>query len=154
MFGVIGQQVAGAAEGFLPDGTINFDSQQVLFAIEWQRPQDYNLNTGLADPYDTGDTQRKPVNSYVYLATKCVSEFRQGKFEQTIDGILYYYPTENLKNTVAGASAADADAEAAAKAAADAKAKADAAAKAKADAEAAAKAAAVAKSHAAARQCP
>ena len=114
MFGVIGQQVAGAAEGFLPDGTINFDSQQVLFAIEWQRPQDYNLNTGLADPYDTGDTQRKPVNSYVYLATKCVSEFRQGKFEQTIDGTLYYYPTENLKNTVAGASAADADAEAAA----------------------------------------
>ena len=114
VFGVIGQQVAGAAEGFLPDGTINFDSQQVLFAIEWQRPQDYDLNTGLADPYDTGDTQRKPVNSYVYLATKCVSEFRQGKFEQTIDGTLYYYPTENLKNTVAGASAADADAEAAA----------------------------------------
>ena len=114
VFGVIGQQVAGAAEGFLPDGTINFDSQQVMFAIEWQRPQDYDLNTGLADPYKTGDKQRKPVNSYVYQAIKCVSEFRQGKFEQTIDGVLYYYPTENLKNTVAGASAADADAEAAA----------------------------------------
>ena len=112
--GVIGQQVAGAAEGFLPDGTINFDSQQVMFAIEWQRPQDYDLNTGLADPYKTGDTQRKPVNSYVYQAIKCTSEFRQGKFEQTIDGVLYYYPTENLKNAVAGASAADANAEAAA----------------------------------------
>ena len=105
--GVIGQQVAGAADGFLPDGTINFDSNQVMFAIEWQRPQDYNLNTGLADPYSTGDQQRKPVNSYVYQAVKCVSEFRQGKFEQTIDGTLYYYPTENLKNTVASASAAD-----------------------------------------------
>ena len=104
--GVIGQQVAGAAEGFLPDGTINFDSQQVMFAIEWQRPQDYDLNTGLADPYSTGDKQRKPVNSYVYQAIKCVSEFRQGKFEQTIDGVLYYYPTENLKNTVAPAAAA------------------------------------------------
>ena len=104
VFGVIGQQVAGAAEGFLPDGTINFDSQQVMFAIEWQRPQDYNLNTGLADPYTTGDQQRKPVNSYVYQAIKCVSEFRQGKFEQTIDGVLYYYPTENLKNTVAPAA--------------------------------------------------
>jgi hypothetical protein len=104
--GVIGQQVVGAAEGFLPDGTINFDSQQVMFAIEWQRPQDYNLNTGLADPYSTGDQQRKPVNSYVYQAIKCVSEFRQGKFEQTIDGLLYYYPTENLKNTVAPAAAA------------------------------------------------
>ncbi len=104
--GVIGQQVAGAAEGFLPDGTINFDSQQVMFAIEWQRPQDYNLNTGLADPYSTGDQQRKPVNSYVYQAIKCVSEFRQGKFEQIIDGVLYYYPTENLKNTVVPAAAA------------------------------------------------
>lgn len=106
--GVIGQQVTGAAEGFLPDGTINFDSQQVMFAIEWQRPQDYDLNTGLADPYSPGDKQRKPVNSYVYQAVKCVSELRQGKFEQTIDGVLYYYPTENLKNTVAPAAAASA----------------------------------------------
>ena len=84
--------------GFLPDGTINFDSQQVMFAIEWQRPQDYNLNTGLANPYGREGGARKPVNSYVYQAIKCTSEFRQGRFEQTIDGSLYYYPVENLKN--------------------------------------------------------
>ena len=85
--------------GFLPDGTINFDSSQVLFAIEWQKPQDYDLKTGLADPYGKNNKERKPINSYVYQAIKCVSEFRQGRFEQTIDGSLYYYPTENLKNT-------------------------------------------------------
>lgn len=85
--------------GFLPDGTINFDSSQVMFAIEWQRPQDYDLKTGLADPYGKANKARKPINSYVYQAIKCVSEFRQGRFEQTIDGSLYYYPTENLKNT-------------------------------------------------------
>jgi hypothetical protein len=85
--------------GFLPDGTINFDSSQVMFAIEWQKPQDYDLKTGLADPYGKNNKERKPINSYVYQATKCVSEFRQGRFEQTIDGSLYYYPTENLKNT-------------------------------------------------------
>ena len=84
--------------GFLPDGTINFDSQQVMFSIEWQKPQDYNLNTGLADPYGKEGGLRKPINSYVYQAIKCTSEFRQGRFEQTIDGSLYYYPVKDLKN--------------------------------------------------------
>ena len=86
--------------GFLPDGTINFDSQQVMFSIEWQKPQDYNLNTGLANPYGREGGARKPVNSYVYQAIKCTSEFRQGRFEQTIDGSLYLYPVENLKNAM------------------------------------------------------
>ena len=95
--------------GFLPDGTINFDSSQVMFAIEWQKPQDYDLKTGLADPYGKNNKARKPVNSYVYQALKCVSEFRQGRFEQTIDGSLYYYPTENLKNTATTPSNAVAD---------------------------------------------
>lgn len=95
--------------GFLPDGTINFDSSQVMWAIEWQRPQDYDLKTGLADPYGKNNKERKPINSYVYQAIKCVSEFRQGRFEQTIDGSLYYYPTENLKNTATTPSNAVAD---------------------------------------------
>lgn len=86
--------------GFLPDGTINFDSQQVMFSIEWQKPQDYNLNTGLANPYGREGGDRKPINSYVYQAIKCTSEFRQGRFEQTIDGSLYYYPVKDLKNAV------------------------------------------------------
>ena len=78
--------------GFLPDGTINFDASQVLFAIEWQKPRDYNLNTGLADPYELIGGEREPVQSYIYHANKCTSEFRQGKFEQTIEGTLYQFP--------------------------------------------------------------
>ena len=87
---------------FLPDGTINFDANQVMFEVSWQRPQDYDINTGLADPYKgaaIGD--RLPLQSTVYSATKCVSEFRQGKFEQTIEGNLYIFPTPSGKNTVA-----------------------------------------------------
>jgi len=80
-----------------------------MFAIEWQKPQDYDLKTGLADPYGKANKARKPINSYVYQAIKCVSEFRQGRFEQTIDGSLYYYPTENLKNTATTPSNAVAD---------------------------------------------
>ena len=86
--------------GFLPDGTINFDSQQVMFSIEWQKPQDYNINTGLANPYGREGGPRKPTNSYVYQAVKCVTEFRQGRFEQTVDGTLYMYPVANLKNAI------------------------------------------------------
>ena len=84
---------------FLPDGTINFDSQQVLFEIAWQRPEDYNINTGLADPYAATQAKygnREPIQSYVYQAMTCVSEFKNGKFEQTIEGTLYPFviPTD------------------------------------------------------------
>jgi uncharacterized protein YdhG (YjbR/CyaY superfamily) len=36
---------------FNQDGTINFDSQEILFEIVWQRPVDYDVDTtGLMDP--------------------------------------------------------------------------------------------------------
>lgn len=34
---------------FLPDGTINHESQEVLFELAWNQPGDYNLDTGLMD---------------------------------------------------------------------------------------------------------
>ena len=93
-------------QGFLPDGTINFDSQQVMFEIAWQRPEDYDINTGLADPYSQfGGTDRQPLQSFVYQAKKCTSEFRQGKFEQTIEGSLYNFPIAEQRNTAATQSA-------------------------------------------------
>jgi hypothetical protein len=85
--------------GFLPDGTINFDSQQVLFEVAWQRPRDYDIKKGIADPYNT-ESNRNPIQSYVYQAVKVVSEFRQGKFEQILDGTLYFYPLPNSRNTI------------------------------------------------------
>jgi hypothetical protein len=89
-------------QGFLPDGTINFDSQQVMFEIAWQRPEDYDNSTGLADPYSQfGGTARQPLQSFVYQARKCISEFRQGKFEQTIEGSLYNFPITEQRNTAA-----------------------------------------------------
>ena len=89
---------------FLPDGTINFDASQVMFEIAWQRPEDYNLSTGLADPYARpGNQARQPQQSNVYKAYKVVSEFKSGKFEQTIEGSLYYFPIPSGKNIVASA---------------------------------------------------
>jgi hypothetical protein len=102
------------ATGFENDGTISFDTQDVLFEISWQRPEDYDINTGLADPYSA--TQKKYNNrialqSRVYAARSCVSEFRQGSFEQTLDGVLYQFPVPDRTNTANPAAVNQSDAE-------------------------------------------
>lgn len=89
---------------YLPDGTINFDAGQVLFEVAWQRPEDYDILKGVADPYSRTNTQaRQPLQSRVYSASRVVSEFHQGKFEQLIEGKLYIFvkPSGNNKATTA-----------------------------------------------------
>ena len=80
---------------FLPDGTINYDGEQPMFEVNWNRPGDYDLGTGLASP----NANKKYLNvSRVYTATSVVSEFKQGKFEQTIKGLLYQLPKPDGSN--------------------------------------------------------
>lgn len=90
---------------FLPDGTISFDAQQVLFEILWKKPEDYNLQTGVIDPtLPSGQKRTQNVQSRVYQALKCVSEFRQGRFEQTLEGGLYLFAKpKTAKSSVGGA---------------------------------------------------
>jgi hypothetical protein len=91
--------------GFLADGTIDFDSSQVLIELAWQRPEDYDLTTGLADPYAKTQKkygERRPLQSNVYQITKVTSEFRQGKFEQMLHGSLYFFPKPDGSNAVTG----------------------------------------------------
>jgi hypothetical protein len=91
--------------GFLADGTIDFDSSQVLLELAWQRPEDYDLSTGLADPYAKTQKkygERRPLQSNVYQVTKVTSEFRQGKFEQMLHGSLYFFPKPDGSNAVTG----------------------------------------------------
>lgn len=91
------------ASGFEPDGTICFDMSDVMFEMVWQRPQDYSLDTGLADPFSKSKAQavRKGIQSRVYMATTCVSEFRQGRFEQTLEGSLVIFPIPGKTNAAA-----------------------------------------------------
>lgn len=79
---------------FLPDGTINFDAEQILFEVTWSRPADYNINTGLADP----NSINKPPISRVYTAKKVTSEFKQGKFETVIEGLFFALPKPDGSN--------------------------------------------------------
>jgi hypothetical protein len=111
-----------ARTGFEPNGTISFDTGDVLFEMLWQRPEDYDLGTGLADPYartaanDGG--KRQPLQSRVYQATKVVSEFKNGAFEQTLNGSIFRFPIPGKSNTAnpaaasgSGADGSDADGE-------------------------------------------
>jgi hypothetical protein len=86
-------------ESFLPDGTINFDAEQVFFEVNYNRPQDYNVNTGLIDgandPINKNITQNI---SRVFMATEVVSNFSGGKFEQTVKGNLWLMPKPDGSN--------------------------------------------------------
>ena len=109
--------VAGALDAskisyspFARDGTINFDIRDVLFELVWQRPEDYNLNTGLADPYSRTEKiygDRQPIQSIVYRAKEIVSSFNQGRFEQDIDATIYSVPIPQKTNAVATPPADD-----------------------------------------------
>jgi hypothetical protein len=97
-----GENKVAARTGFGEDGSISFDSTDVLFEMLWQRPEDYNINTGLADPYSGGysgnaNGTREAVQSKVYKATKVVSEFKGGKFEQALTGAIYLFPKPKPK---------------------------------------------------------
>ena len=88
-------------DAFNPDGTINFDAQDVLFEIAWQRPEDYSQDTGLADPYartQASFRDRQPIQSVIYRARKCTSYFNQGRFEQDLEGTLYWFPLPDGRN--------------------------------------------------------
>jgi hypothetical protein len=96
-------------KAFYPDGTINFDAQEILFEIVWQRPVDYDvngdgtMNPNRQDPNNPEDGfkfVRNGRQSYVFCATKVSSEFRQGRFEQSLDGILYVLPRPKISQQV------------------------------------------------------
>jgi hypothetical protein len=89
---------------FLADGTINFDSQQILFEVLINAPKDYDLSTGIIDPNEqttyflNGRQPGGARQSYVYRANECISEFNKGKFTQTLKGTLQsYYPDQTFK---------------------------------------------------------
>ena len=84
---------------FLADGTINFDSQQILFEVAFNKPTDYNLSTGLANPngvgsYGSAAAAGNAQISRVYIATECLSMFKEGRFTQNLKGKLMLFPTK------------------------------------------------------------
>jgi hypothetical protein len=92
---------------FNDDGTINYDSQEVVFDISWNQPQDYDLNTGLMDLNRTdikgdGTYGTQPQFNYTYTAIKCKNIFSKGRFEQDVEGRLLIEYETNRQPTDAG----------------------------------------------------
>jgi len=93
---------------FLPDGTINFESQQILFEVGYNTVKDYDLLTGLMDPdrgnlsalsqIDTKTRGPSPTRiNRVYTAKTATSYFKKGKFTQLIKGKLKdFYTAQEL----------------------------------------------------------
>jgi len=75
-------------EPFNTDGTINYDSQEVVFDISWNRPADYNFDTGLMDVNANNTKNNEPQENATYTAIKCKNIFSKGRFEQELEGRL------------------------------------------------------------------
>jgi hypothetical protein len=78
---------------FNNDGTINYDSQEVVFDISWNQPDDYNFNTGIVEVNNTGikpggTPRTQPQLNFTYTAIKCKNIFSKGRFEQDLEGRL------------------------------------------------------------------
>jgi hypothetical protein len=108
--GEVTQGVSAATFNFAPftnDGTINYDSQEVVFDISWNQPQDYDLNTGIVDlnatnPNPDGSYNTQPQYNFTYTAITCKSIFSKGRFEQEIEGRLLMEFERNLPPTDGG----------------------------------------------------
>ena len=91
---------------FNPDGSINTQASAPYFKFAWNRPVDYNLNTGLMDPSQNNDRNNfvesaAPAQEAVaYIAYKCHSTFKAGKFTQELEG----YWLQDVNNTAATTS--------------------------------------------------
>jgi hypothetical protein len=108
--GEISTGVSARTFNFAPfnsDGGINFDSQEVVFSISFNRPTDYNFNTGImevnANNVTTGQSAAngnvRAQETMLFQAQKVRHTFSKGKFEQEITGTLLQEFYENLTAT-------------------------------------------------------
>lgn len=83
-------------QAFLPDGSINYDSREVLLEVSFETPSDYDFDTGVLSRQtfgsDTLGTQRKnKSNNFNYRVNQIKSTFSKGSFTQDIDASLMIY---------------------------------------------------------------
>ena len=88
---------------FLADGTINSVASGAYFSVAFNTPADYNLQTGLIDPDTTPTGSKTRTQETVYVASKCTSTFRGGKFTQELSG---QWVTYDANPTVVSAATA------------------------------------------------
>ena len=86
---------------YLADGTINYDSQEIVFDVSFNAPQDYNFSTGIVD---VNSKTGQPQENFTYTAIKCKNTFSKGRFEQQLEGRLLIEYTKGAAATKAAAA--------------------------------------------------
>ena len=89
---------------FMQDGSVNYDASEVLFSINYNTNQDYNLLNGIAevgkDNYGRQVASGIPGESrmsLIYRANIITSNLSKGKFTQQLEGTLMLFPTEEQR---------------------------------------------------------
>lgn len=86
-------------DAFLSDGTINFDAREALFEVAFNKPADYNIETGMMQVNNVNNST-VAAQTYIYKAVTVTSNFRQGKFTQDLEGVLLIFPDGTTKTQV------------------------------------------------------
>jgi len=103
---------------FFADDTINYGAGSPYFEFAWNRPVDYNLDTGLMDPgqnnyFADRENGRAGIaqQSVIYKTTGIKSKFGRGKFTQELAGVWLMdgkqTTTEITKDAILADAAAD-----------------------------------------------
>ena len=96
-------------EPFNADGSINSSASQILFTINWNTMQDYNLDTGLMQVNSANKNKNISQAEYsvIYTTIGTTSTFSKGKFTQDLSGQLYReeYPSPPAKPAAPTATA-------------------------------------------------
>ena len=87
---------------FNSDGAINYDSQQVTYSVSFNRPTDYDFNTGIMN---TNSGTGAPQETFRFQAKSCKNVFSKGRFEQELEGRLLIEYEQNSAVTDAGRAA-------------------------------------------------
>jgi hypothetical protein len=97
---------AGSQEPFFPDGSINTEIQEPLFEVGFNKPADYNLQSGRMEVTNTNNGANRYTNvdgngmasqSYIYRAVSVTSTFANGRFTQDLEGVLITFPRSAIK---------------------------------------------------------
>jgi hypothetical protein len=98
---------AGPQTPFFPDGSINTESGEPLFEVGFNKPADYNLQSGRMEIASTdlganrfttdGEGNGLATQSYIYRAVTVVSTFANGRFTQDLEGVLVTFPRTAIK---------------------------------------------------------
>ena len=89
---------------FNDDGTINYEAGPVMFELIYNRPGDYNFETGIVETttqtrnVDGSLSLLQPQAHLIYTATKVTSMFNQGKFTQELEGKAWTGNFEKAEN--------------------------------------------------------